>query len=81
VIKHFARTFILTASLMSSAAVTAPNASAATQFDGRWRWVGTPTTGACTNAIRLEGQILNGMMYGDGPGSYVASGGSHQAAP
>lgn len=73
-IKYFSLTFILTASLMSSAAVTAANASAANQFDGQWRWVGIPTTGACTNTIRLEGQIRNGMMYGDGPGSSVASG-------
>jgi hypothetical protein len=73
-IRHFARTFILTASLMSSAAVAVPHAIAATQFDGRWRWVGIPTTGVCTYPIRLEGQIHDGMMYGDGPGSSAASG-------
>jgi hypothetical protein len=69
-IRPFARTFILTASLISSAAITAPNASAATQFDGWWRAVGMPTTGICTDTIRLEGPILNGIM-GD---SNVASG-------
>jgi len=62
---HAARTFILTAGLVSTALAAAASTNEETSFDGRWSGRAIPESGACTQSMGIEGQITNGIIRGD----------------
>jgi hypothetical protein len=64
-IGYAARTFILTTAFVSSAVAAAAGANQGTPFDGRWSGRGIPDSGVCTQSLRIEGQIINGIIVGD----------------